>query len=67
MLTLLESASNTVALSQAMEIRSPRLLLRTLQADDCYAIYVDWLNDPVVNRFLETRFLPQSLETLKSY
>ena len=48
-------------------LSSPRLLLRSLQVDDCDSTYLDWLNDPAVNRYLETRFLPQTLESLKSY
>lgn len=48
-------------------LHTPRLLLRALRADDLNTTYLDWLNDPEVNRYLETRFLPQSLESLHSY
>ncbi len=29
--------------------------------------YVEWLNDPCVNQYLETRFSPQSLESVYLY
>lgn len=29
--------------------------------------YVGWLNDPKTNRYLETRFRPQSLSTLRAF
>lgn len=34
-------------------------MLRELDASDCSADYVAWLADPEVNRFLETRYIPQ--------
>ena len=48
-------------------LQSSRLLLRALEPRDINATYLSWLNDPAVNRFLETRFLPQSLESLQAY
>ena len=48
-------------------LKSSRLLLRALQPSDLNATYLSWLNDPEVNRFLETRFLPQTLEALQAY
>lgn len=48
-------------------LHSSRLLLRALQPDDLNTTYVGWLNDPAVNSYLETRFLPQTLESLQSY
>lgn len=46
---------------------SSRLLLRALEPADLNATYLGWLNDSVVNRYLETRFLPQTLEALQAY
>lgn len=40
---------------------SERLLFRTLCKDDVTERYVGWLNDYEVARFLETRFVPQTL------
>ena len=47
-------------------LQSSRLLLRALEPEDLNNTYLGWLNDPAVNRYLETRFLPQSLETLQA-
>ncbi len=46
---------------------SKRLLLRALELEDINTTYLGWLKDPDVNRFIETRFQPQSLETLRTY
>ena len=48
-------------------LQSSRLLLRALEPGDLNATYLSWLNDAAVNRYLETRFLPQSLEALQVY
>ena len=48
-------------------LQSSRLLLRALEPGDLNATYLSWLNDPAVNRYLETRFLPQSHEALQAY
>ena len=48
-------------------LKSARLLLRPIQESDINSTYLNWLNDPVVNRFLETRFTEQTLTTLHDY
>ena len=48
-------------------LHSARLHLRALEPSDLNATYLGWLNDPEVNRYLETRFLPQTLEALLAY
>jgi len=48
-------------------LHSSRLLLRALEPSDLNATYVSWLNDPAVNAYLETRFLPQTQEALQAY
>jgi len=48
-------------------LQSSRLLLRALKPGDLNITYLSWLSDPAVNRYLETRFLPQSLEALQVY
>lgn len=40
----------------AKALETPRLILRTLQADDATDTYLAWLGDPEVNRYLEIRF-----------
>jgi [ribosomal protein S5]-alanine N-acetyltransferase len=44
-----------------------QVTLRPVTLDDVTPIYVAWLNDPVVNRYLETRFATQTLETVATY
>ena len=41
--------------------------LRPITLDDCTRRYVDWLNDPEVNRFLETRWQVQTLASIKNF
>lgn len=41
--------------------------IRPLTVEDCTQRYVDWLNDPQVNRWLETRFEVQTLDTVRAY
>jgi RimJ/RimL family protein N-acetyltransferase len=50
-----------------MRIETDRLYLRPLTEQDCREEYVSWLNDPEVNRFLETRHVPQSLDTVRAF
>lgn len=44
----------------APEIDAPGIKLRGLGDEDVSADYVEWLNDPAVNRYLETRHSHQS-------
>ena len=44
-----------------------QLMLRQLNREDLTAEYVSWMNDPEVNQFLETRFLPQTYESILNY
>lgn len=46
---------------------SPRLILRAVERGDINSRYVGWLNDSDVNRYLETRFVPQTLESVEEY
>jgi RimJ/RimL family protein N-acetyltransferase len=48
-------------------LKSQRLLLRALEPTDINDTYVGWLNDSKVNCYLETRFIPQTLESLEAY
>ena len=48
-------------------LTTERLLLRALEPADLNATYLSWLNDSEVNRYLETRFLPQTMEALQGY
>ena len=48
-------------------LSTKRLILRALEKTDLSANYVNWLNDHQVNMYLETRFCPQSLDSITSY
>lgn len=48
-------------------IVSQRLLFKILTDADVSEQYVLWLNDPEVNRFLETRFAPQTVESCRQF
>ena len=50
-----------------IELSSQRLIYRALGVDDVTQHYVDWLNDPEVNRYLETRHNHQTLDSCRSY
>jgi ribosomal-protein-alanine N-acetyltransferase len=43
------------------------VFLRPLGGDDITANYLGWLNDPEVNRFLETRHRPQTMQTIREF
>ena len=48
-------------------IRSTRVYLRPLTEVDATARYAAWLNDPDVNRYLETRHGQQTVESCKRF
>lgn len=43
------------------------VLLRQIELSDCTDEYVNWLNDPEVNQYLETRWEDQTLEKVMSF
>jgi len=49
-----------------LSLNSERFILRTLLPDDVSQRYVDWLNDPEINRYLEVK-IPQTIEAVRSY
>ncbi len=44
-----------------------KVTLRTLTQRHCTQRYVDWLNDPEVSRYLETRFQEQTTESVRAF
>jgi len=44
-----------------------KVYLRETLLSDCNDVYLAWLNDDDVSRFLETRFSPQSIETITEF
>jgi RimJ/RimL family protein N-acetyltransferase len=49
------------------DIYTPRLYLQYLTLEDVNERYVSWLNDPEVNRYLETRHSKQTLQTCRAF
>lgn len=41
--------------------------LRLCTLDDCNETYLSWLADPIVNRYLETRWTEQTVDTIRSF
>jgi [ribosomal protein S5]-alanine N-acetyltransferase len=48
-------------------LEGDRIYLRGVCLDDVNEVYCGWLNDPEVNKYLESRFYPQTLETLRDF
>ena len=48
-------------------IETNRLILRKIVRSDINEDYIKWLNDPEVNKYLETRFQRQTKETVERY
>lgn len=48
-------------------LRSSTVSLRLCELADCTDRYLGWLQDPEVNRYLETRWSEQSLESIRSF
>jgi|SaaInlStandDraft_5_1057022.scaffolds.fasta_scaffold03122_4 [ribosomal protein S5]-alanine N-acetyltransferase len=50
-----------------IRIESNRLLLKELSLDDITDRYISWLNDPVVNQFLESRFVKHTYKSNQKF
>lgn len=48
-------------------LNGERIYLREVRIEDVDGEYYNWLNDPEITQFLETRFTPQSREQMKEY
>jgi len=48
-------------------VEGERINLRPLRIEDVTDAYCRWMNDPVTNQFLESRFFQHSRESLKEY
>ncbi len=48
-------------------MQGERIYLRNVSPEDVNEAYCRWMNDPTTNRFLESRFSPHSIETLREY
>lgn len=48
-------------------IKTDRLILNCVTEDDCSEEYAGWLNDPLVNQYLETRWTKQTIESILEF
>lgn len=48
-------------------VTGTRIYLREVRLSDVNERYYRWMNDPEINQYLETRFAPQSLETIADF
>ena len=48
-------------------LEGSRIYLREVRLSDVNDNYYNWMNDPEVTQYLETRFIPQSMENIKSF
>lgn len=44
-----------------------RVLLRNICIEDCNNVYLSWLGDPEINKYLESRWQQQKIESLEEY
>ena len=51
----------------APRLESNSLYLRGLDHEDVTETYCEWLNHPLVNRYLETRWVNQGRNTIKAF
>ena len=52
---------------RSIRINGERIYLRRVTLDNVNETYVDWLNDPEVNQYLETRYQVQTLDSVREY
>lgn len=50
-----------------IELIDGDIVIRDITLEDCNEEYLEWLNDPNVNMFLETRFVKQDIGTIKEF
>lgn len=48
-------------------LKTGGVTLRQIELNDCTQVYVDWLKDPQVNQYLETRWTEQTIDTIKDF
>lgn len=50
-----------------MFLEAEHLFLREVRPSDVNECYYNWMNDPKVTQYLESRFFPNSIEVLRKY
>ncbi len=59
--------TNSATVGTQIEFESDRLKLRPVTLSDCTDSYVAWFEDKEVNQYLETRWVTQSLDSIKKF
>lgn len=54
-------------MNNMLKLNGSSIYLRPIELADVSQKYVDWLNDPDVNQFLETRYTQQTLESVEQF
>jgi len=66
-MVLLKVASAHVSAEPSLNITGARVSLRPISLADCSERYVTWLRDPAVNQYLETRWVEQTLASVRAF
>jgi [ribosomal protein S5]-alanine N-acetyltransferase len=53
--------------ANSLRLEGERILLRPVNLEDVTEAYIAWMNDPEVNRFMETRFKSHSREVIADF
>ena len=48
-------------------LKGKKIYLRRLSEDDASEDYVQWMNDPEINQYLESRFMTHTMENTKAF
>lgn len=48
-------------------LESDIFYLRNISIDDCDENYLKWMNDPEINKYLESRFMTHTIDSLKDF
>lgn len=48
-----------------MILEGNKVYLRNVQIDDVNNTYYEWMNDKDTNQYMETRFYPQTIESIR--
>jgi len=59
----MERLNKVITDNTVIKIETERLVLRSLELEDISKDYVDWLNDPAVNKYLSCATAHQTRET----
>jgi ribosomal-protein-alanine N-acetyltransferase len=62
-----DGVTSTRSIAPGERLAGQKIDLRLVTLDDCTPRYQAWLADPDINRYLETRFRPQPLPSIRQF